>query len=136
MPEFIETFREYAKRWVPYIKKNETIGFGLSRRFSFVRWSLGRKRRPFSRARYMIYAKTLGFAGDVISAGAPTHPVRDVCVGAFTPKELVDVFPKETVYGPGKTVHRYVYGYDSYGNRIKMYSLLASEVVGRKKSFF
>ncbi len=133
MPEFIETFREYARVYVPHIRKNKIMRKGLiyADGVALLDGFWLEKRHQPTRMRYRMYAKALGYAGDEIVAKNPIHPYWDEVVGGFTPKELVDIFPKETRYGPGKTAHCYVSGYDSYGNPIKMVSELKGEVLGK-----
>jgi|GEM_PF-2997656 hypothetical protein len=134
MPEFIETFRWNAKYVAPIIKKDEFMrkGWITCAGLSLLDGLWIEKMHQPSRSRYRVYAKALGYAGDEITAKNPIHPYWDECTAGVIYEELRKKLPKNVKYGPGKTVHRYVSGYDSYGNPIKMVSSLKAEVTGER----
>jgi len=78
----------------------------------------------YSRHRYIIYAKALGYAGTEVFAEFPEGIWVSETVAGTTPKYLADQLPSSAKYAPGKMISRYAYGYDSYRNPLKLYVIL------------
>jgi len=68
--------------------------------------------------------KLLVIAGTEVFAEFPEGIWVSETVAGTTPKYLADQLPSSAKYAPGKMISRYAYGYDSYGNLLKLYFIL------------
>ncbi|MEM0050590.1 MAG: hypothetical protein QXW39_08695 [Candidatus Bathyarchaeia archaeon] len=78
----------------------------------------------YSRYRYILYTKALGYAGNEVFAEFPNGRWVSETVAGATPKYLAEQLPSSAKYAPGKMISRYAYGYDSYGKLLKLYTIL------------
>lgn len=62
--------------------------------------------------------KALGYAGFVIVVKDPSNPYWHETVTGAVPKYLFDQLPSG-IYFPGQMIHKWVYGYDTRGRRLK-----------------
>jgi hypothetical protein len=115
---------EFREKYLPIIKEEKTLNLGMRYAGAIAHKDVievlhGKHERRVEL--YLIYAKALGYAGVWIATDLKEYGwPGDETIGAATPKNILERFPKGGRYAPGVMLSPYVYGYDCNGKRLKL----------------
>jgi hypothetical protein len=115
---------EFREKYLPIIKEEKTLNLGMRYACAIAHKDViealhtKHERRVFL---YLLYTKALGYSGiEILSDCREYGFPGDETVGAATPKNILERFPKGGRYAPGVMLSPYVYGYDCNGKRLKL----------------
>jgi hypothetical protein len=119
---------EFREKYLPIIKEEKTLNLGMRYTCAIAHKdaieALHGKHEHRTRL-YILYTKALGYSGIEIFCDCREYGFPgDETVGAATPKNILERFPKGGRYGPGVMLSPYVYGYDVKGKKLKLLEFL------------
>jgi|GEM_PF-4795221 len=120
--------REFLENYLPVVKNEKILNLGMRYAGAIAHKDVTERlhQRPECRTQqYILYTKALGYAGMDIFCDCKEYGwPGDETIGAATPKNILERFPKGGRYAPGKMLSPYVYGYDVNGKRLKLRATL------------
>jgi hypothetical protein len=119
---------EFREKYLPIIKEEKTLNLGMRYTCAIARKDVTEVLHKIPEYRvllYPLYTKALGYSGMEIGSDCREYGFAgDETVGAATPKNILERFPKGGRYAPGVMLSRYVYGYDVNGKKLKLRAIL------------
>jgi hypothetical protein len=121
--EFFDvTMKKFKEEYLPVIREDERTNIGYIKATAIAAKDVleGFKLpHPYRIEIYTIYTKALGYSGTYVNAEFSKYGVLDETTAGAVPQDLLIKLPKGR-YAPGNMISRYVYGYDSMGNKLKL----------------
>jgi len=119
---------EFREKYLPIIKEEKTLNLGMRYTCAIAHKDAIEALHGKHEDRtllYILYTKALGYSGIDIFCDCKEYGFPgDETIGAATPKNILERFPKGGRYGPGVMLSPYVYGYDVKGKKLKLLEYL------------
>jgi hypothetical protein len=121
--EFFDvTMKKFKEEYLPVIREDERTNIGYIKATAIAAKDVleGFKLpHPYRIMIYTIYTKALGYSGTDVEAEFSKYGFWDETTAGAVPQDFLIKLPKGR-YAPGNMISRYVYGYDSKGNKLKL----------------
>jgi hypothetical protein len=128
--EFFDvTMKRFKQEYLPVIREDERINIGYIKATAIATKDVlesFKHPHPYRIEVYTIYTKALGYSGTEVNAEFSKYGFWDETTAGAVPQDLLIKLPKGR-YAHGNMISRYVYGYDSKGNRLKLEVFLPVE---------